>query len=77
MAKAGNHSSTQMITPFLWFDGIVSEAIDFYTSVFKDGEVIKSHYLPGETPGVKGRALTATLRLNGVEFYAVGWRAYV
>lgn len=24
------------ITPFLWFDGQVEEAMNFYTSVFKD-----------------------------------------
>ena len=60
--------SSQQIAPFLWFNGRVDEAINFYTTVFKNAQLVDSHYLPGETPGVKGKALTATLRLNGVEF---------
>ena len=29
----------QKITPFLWFNGNAEEAMNFYTSVFKDGKV--------------------------------------
>lgn len=57
----------QPITPCLWFDGRVDEAVDFYTSVFADAEVLNlSRY--GETgPGEKGTVLTAVIRLNGQE----------
>lgn len=55
-------NSTQMITPFLWFDGKVEEAIDFYISVFPNSEVVNTHQLPD------GKVLTGTFRLNGVEF---------
>ncbi|HXM19155.1 MAG TPA: VOC family protein [Candidatus Tumulicola sp.] len=30
----------QKITPFLWFDGKVQEAVKFYTSVFRNSKVI-------------------------------------
>jgi predicted 3-demethylubiquinone-9 3-methyltransferase (glyoxalase superfamily) len=61
-------TGSQKITPFLWFNGNVEEAVNFYTSVFKDSKVIFMHHLPGETPGVKGKALTGTIMLNGMEF---------
>lgn len=50
----------QPITPCLWFDGRVDEAVDFYTSVFADAEVV-SLSRQGED------ALTAVIRLNGQE----------
>ena len=30
----------QKITPFLWFKGNAEEAINFYTSVFKNSKVV-------------------------------------
>ncbi|WP_259071084.1 VOC family protein [Mucilaginibacter sp. X4EP1] len=61
-------NSTQMITPFLWFDGKVEEAINFYISVFPNSEIVNTHRLPGNSPGEAGKILTGTFRLNGVEF---------
>lgn len=28
------------ITPFLWFDDRIEDAVNFYVSVFKDGEIL-------------------------------------
>jgi predicted 3-demethylubiquinone-9 3-methyltransferase (glyoxalase superfamily) len=67
MAAAGN-TDTQQITPFLWFDGKVEEAVNFYTSVFKNSEVVNINRLPAEVPGHSGKVMMATMRLNGVEF---------
>jgi predicted 3-demethylubiquinone-9 3-methyltransferase (glyoxalase superfamily) len=64
-------STKQKITPFLWFDGRVEEAVNFYTSVFKDTEILNISRLPGEAPGVAGRIMTAMFRLNGLEFIAL------
>lgn len=54
----------QKITPFLWFDGRVEEAINYYTSVFKNSKItnVRNH------PGNKGGVFTATFELEGVEF---------
>lgn len=61
----------QKITPFLWFDNQAEEAINFYTSVFKDA-TIGSVARYGETgPGPKGQVMTATFRLFGQEFIAL------
>jgi predicted 3-demethylubiquinone-9 3-methyltransferase (glyoxalase superfamily) len=60
--------TTQQITPFLWFDGRVEEALNFYTSVFPNSEIVNMNRLPGEVPGHSGKVMTATFRLNDVEF---------
>lgn len=61
-------SSAQGITPFLWFNGNVGEALDFYTSVFEDSKITSSHRLPVGMPDRGGQIMTATIVLNGVEF---------
>jgi len=65
-ATSGNTS--QKITPFLWFDGKVEEAVNFYTSVFEDSEIVSLNRLPAETPGSNGKIMMSTIRLNGLEF---------
>ena len=62
-------ASTQLITPFLWFNGRVAEAVDFYTAVFKEATVISKTHLPAEAPGTPGKMQTAVIKLNGLEFY--------
>lgn len=57
----------QKITPFLWFDGRVDEAVTFYTSVFKNARIINTHRLPDDVNG-SGKVLTATFQLEGQEF---------
>ena len=52
--KEPSVTSTQQITPFLWFDGKVEEAVNFYTSVFKNSKVVNISRLPGEVPGRDG-----------------------
>jgi predicted 3-demethylubiquinone-9 3-methyltransferase (glyoxalase superfamily) len=44
------------ITPFLWFDGRLAEAVAFYTSVFKDSLVVSIN------------PMTATFVIEGQEF---------
>jgi predicted 3-demethylubiquinone-9 3-methyltransferase (glyoxalase superfamily) len=59
------------ITPFLWFNNNAEEAMDFYTSVFKNskkGDI--SRY--GESgPGPKGSVMSATFELEGQTFFAL------
>jgi predicted 3-demethylubiquinone-9 3-methyltransferase (glyoxalase superfamily) len=61
----------QKITPFLWFDGKAEEAMNFYTSIFRNSKIgrITRH---GETgPGQKGTVMSATFQLDGQEFIAL------
>ena len=55
----------QTITPFLWFDGQAEEAMNFYTSVFKNSKVINV------SPGPNGKAMSVTFELNGQKFHAL------
>lgn len=59
------------ITPFLWFDGKAEEAMNFYTSIFKNSKKgTVTHYSDGG-PYPKGTVLTATFDLDGQEFIAL------
>lgn len=61
----------QKITPCLWFDHQVEEAIGFYTSIFPGSEIIHISRYPEGTPDLAGKVLTATFRLSGHEFIAL------
>jgi predicted 3-demethylubiquinone-9 3-methyltransferase (glyoxalase superfamily) len=50
------------ITPFLWFDDQAEEAMNFYTSIFKNSNVL------GVTPGPNGKAMSVNFELEGQEF---------
>lgn len=53
------------ITPFLWFDGPVEDAVNFYLSIFKDGKLIGSS-------SQKGRMITATFEIEGQQLLIYG-----
>jgi predicted 3-demethylubiquinone-9 3-methyltransferase (glyoxalase superfamily) len=61
----------QKITPFLWFDGNAEEAVNFYTSIFKDGRVVSIEHYPEDFEQMRGKVLTAVFELNGQEFMAI------
>ena len=57
----------QKITPFLWFDGNAEEAMNFYTSVFKDSKIVSVRRYPDAGPGPRG-VLGGSFRIHGQEF---------
>jgi len=61
----------QKITPFLWFNTNVEEAIAFYTSIFKDSKVKTVSRYGKSGPGPEGSIMTAQFELNGQEFLAL------
>ena len=61
----------QKITPFLWFDGNAEEAVNFYTSIFKDGRIVSLQRYPDEFEDMRGKVLTAVFELNGQELMAI------
>lgn len=68
---------SQKITPFLWFNGNAEEAMNFYTSIFRNSRIkFVSRY--GETgPGPKGQVMTGSFTLEGQEFMVLnGGPAY-
>jgi len=65
----------QKITPFLWFDNQAEEAMNFYTSIFKNSKPGKIARYGESGPGPKGSVMTAAFQLEGQEFVALngGW----
>jgi predicted 3-demethylubiquinone-9 3-methyltransferase (glyoxalase superfamily) len=61
----------QKIVTFLWFDTQAEEAVNFYTSIFKNSRITHvSRY--GETgPGPKGSVMTVSFELEGQQFTAL------
>ena len=59
------------ITPFLWFDDNAEEAINFYTSIFKNSRIVSTSRYPANGPGPAGKLMTATFQLEGQEFMAL------
>jgi predicted 3-demethylubiquinone-9 3-methyltransferase (glyoxalase superfamily) len=59
------------ITPFLWFDSNAEEAVDFYTSIFRNSRRLDTLRSPqnGQTP--KAKPLTIAFELDGQQFTAL------
>lgn len=56
---------TKKITPCLWFDDRIEEAVTFYVEVFKDAEIGRVDHYPD------GRILTMMFRLHDQEYMAL------
>ena len=61
----------QRIGPCLWFDGQAEEAMNFYTSVFKNSKIGSMTRYGEAGPGAKGTVMTATFEIEGQEFVAL------
>jgi predicted 3-demethylubiquinone-9 3-methyltransferase (glyoxalase superfamily) len=61
-------TAMQKITPFLWFDQNAEEAINFYTSIFKDSKIVSVSRYPEGAPGPAGQVMTGTIQIEGQEF---------
>jgi predicted 3-demethylubiquinone-9 3-methyltransferase (glyoxalase superfamily) len=61
----------QRITPFLWFNDNAEEAINFYTSLFKNSKVLNVARYGDAGPGPSGTVMSATFQLEGQEFMAL------
>ena len=68
MATTG---SVQKITPCLWFDNNAEEAVNFYSSIFKDVKTLNTAYYGDSVPGPKGSVLVIIFQLAGQEFMAL------
>jgi predicted 3-demethylubiquinone-9 3-methyltransferase (glyoxalase superfamily) len=61
----------QKILPCLWFDGQAEQAVNFYTSIFKNSRILNMSYYGEAGPGQKGTVLTATFQINDQEYMAL------
>jgi predicted 3-demethylubiquinone-9 3-methyltransferase (glyoxalase superfamily) len=65
----------QKITPFLWFDDKAEEAVNFYTSIFRNSKILNIASYGEEGANVSGRpkgtVMTIAFQLDGQEFVAL------
>ena len=61
----------QKIVTFLWFDEKAEEAVNFYTSLFKDSKIVKTMRYGEAGPGPAGSVITVDFQLNGQDFVAL------
>ncbi len=63
-------TNIQKITPFLWFDGKAEEAVNLYTSIFKNSKIVSMSYWEEGSPFPIGQVKTSVFELEGQRFYA-------
>jgi predicted 3-demethylubiquinone-9 3-methyltransferase (glyoxalase superfamily) len=61
----------QKIVTFLWFEDKAEEAVNFYTSLFKDSKIVNTMRYGEAGPGPAGSVLTVDFQLNGQDFVAL------
>ncbi|MES5894148.1 MULTISPECIES: VOC family protein [Bacillus cereus group] len=61
----------QKITTFLMFEGKAEEAMNFYTSLFDQSEIVNISRYDEKGPGKEGTVIHATFTLNGQEFMCI------
>ena len=59
------------ITPSLWFDNDLEEAIEFYVSVFPNSSVETIDRYTDAGPGTPGEVVSAVFTLDGQRFVAI------
>jgi predicted 3-demethylubiquinone-9 3-methyltransferase (glyoxalase superfamily) len=59
------------ITPFLWYDMNAEEAINHYTSIFKNSKILSTSRYGAGGPAPAGTLMSATFQLEGQEFMAL------
>jgi predicted 3-demethylubiquinone-9 3-methyltransferase (glyoxalase superfamily) len=61
----------QKIVPYIWFNDQAEEAVNFYTSIFKDSKIGDVSRYTDDASGQVGNVMTMTFQLNGQDFMAL------
>ena len=61
----------QKITPFLWFNDQAEEAMNFYTSIFKNSKVLSVSRYGEAGPAPAGTVMVASFEVEGQKFMAL------
>lgn len=59
----------QKITPFLWFNNNAEQAMNFYSSVFKNSKIVNVKRYGDAGPGPKGAVMMGTMEIEGQQFF--------
>ncbi len=63
--------TTPRVTTFLMFQGQAEEAINFYVSLFDDGEILELTRFGPDDPGTEGSTMLARFSIGGQTFMAL------
>ena len=55
----------------LWFDGNAEEAVNFYSTIFKNLKTKATSYYPADSMGPEGAVMTIVFEIDGREFMAL------
>jgi predicted 3-demethylubiquinone-9 3-methyltransferase (glyoxalase superfamily) len=61
----------QKVVMFLWFDDKAEDAMNFYTSVFRNSRITDITRYGDAGPGPKGTVMSGTFEIDGQEFMAL------
>ena len=68
-ALVNKYKYMQKITPFLWFNNNAEEAMNFYTSTFKNSKIVNVTRYGDAGPGPKGDVMMGTIEIENQPFY--------
>ncbi|MFY9918557.1 MAG: VOC family protein [Mycobacterium sp.] len=63
-----------VITPSLWFDNNLEEAVEFYTSIFPNSSIEEISRYTDAGPGTPGDVVSGTFVLDGTRFIGINGR---
>jgi predicted 3-demethylubiquinone-9 3-methyltransferase (glyoxalase superfamily) len=64
-------TTTQKITPCLWFNFNAEEAVNHYLSIFKNGKILEISHYGDAVPEHKDKVLTLLFEIEGQQFQAL------
>lgn len=62
-------TANQQIVPFLWFDGKAEEAMNYYTSIFPNSEILLSKKWGDAAPFPANQIMAGAINLNGLKIH--------
>lgn len=62
---------SQKVIPFLWFNDNAEEAMNFYTTIFKDATIENVTRYGKGVPGKEGTVITGIFQIEGQKFYVL------
>ncbi len=64
-------TTTQKITPCLWFNFNAEEAVNYYLSIFKNSRILETFHYGDAMPEHKGKVLIVLFEIEGQQFQAL------
>lgn len=61
--------TNQRITPFLWYDGKAEAAINLYTSIFPNSEIVQLKHWGEGTPFPANQVMMGTILIDGLRVH--------